>query len=165
MISFGQNLYLWRIFKGLTQQSLAGKAGIPRPNLSAIESGRREVSLPTLRALAAALGLEPGMLVNGVAPLNFKGLRFPRESLERIAKISLGGIIKGPCDPRERDIAIMLSGIIRNRVNAGKKVYRKTLKERKGYIANWLMLKAAVEPQALNNLLARLDKYGSKANR
>ena len=164
MVSFSENIYLWRIFRGLAQRELAGRAGIPRPNLSAIESGRRDVSLLTLRALAAALGVTPGVLINGIAPLDFKGSKLSRRSLEAIARISLGGVANF-AGLREKNIGMMLSGIIRNRINAERKIYRNVLKRSKGHTADWLMLKAALETQVLNSLLARLDKYESKANR
>src|SRR3989338_2141211 len=104
MIGFGQNLYLWRVFKGFSQEELAERSGIPRPNLSAIEKGKREVALPTLRALAVALGIEPGILVDGIGPVSFKDLDLSRGSLERIAEIGLGISRKPRRDNREAAI-------------------------------------------------------------
>ena len=72
MVSFAENLYLWRLQRGLSQEELAKKAGIPRPNLSAIESGKREPSLGTLRVLAWSLGTTSGALINGSPPIHFK---------------------------------------------------------------------------------------------
>lgn len=65
MIPFGQAVLLWRLHRGLTQQTLAVKARVPRSNLSAIERGKREVSLRTLRSLALALEVRPGVLADG----------------------------------------------------------------------------------------------------
>lgn len=158
MVSLGENIYLWRLFKGLTQKELAKKAGIPRPNLSAIESGKREVSLATLRALAVAFGITPGVIINGVAPIRFKKSLLSRQSLENISRASLGRS-KDFSAPWQKDISIMLSKVIKNRINACNKNYHSTLEERQDYIANWLMLKAGLETEALNNLLNRLDKY------
>ena len=68
MAPFGETVLLWRLQRGLTQKELARRAGVPRPNLSAIERGQLEVSLKTVRALALALGVRPGVLVDGIAP-------------------------------------------------------------------------------------------------
>lgn len=158
MVSLGENIYLWRLFKGLTQQQLAKKAGIPRPNLSAIESGKREVSLATLRALAVAFGITPGIIVNGVAPIQFKKSPLSRQSLESIAQASLGRN-RDFSVSWQKDISVMLSKVIKNRINACNKNYHSTFKKRQDYIANWLILKAGLETEVLNNLLSRLDKY------
>jgi transcriptional regulator with XRE-family HTH domain len=60
---FGETVLAWRLARGMTQAALARAACIPRPNLSAIERGDREVTLKTLRALALALEVRPGVLV------------------------------------------------------------------------------------------------------
>ena len=46
---------LWREHRGLTQEALAEVAGISKPYLSQIESGKRRGSVAVLRALAQAL--------------------------------------------------------------------------------------------------------------
>lgn len=46
---------LWREHRGLTQQELADKAGISKPYLSQIESGKRQGTVETLAAVARAL--------------------------------------------------------------------------------------------------------------
>lgn len=158
MVSFGENVYLWRIFRGLSQEELAKRTGIPRPNLSAIESGKREVSLATLRLLAMGLGVIPGVLVDGIAPMHFKRSNLSRELLENIVLASLGKL-KTPFNSKVTAISTMLSKIIRNRINAKKKIYKSSLGERHTYIINWLMLKEAVGRTTLDNLLTRLDKY------
>ena len=68
MSSFGRVLLLWRIHRGLTQADLAEKSGVPRPNLSRIETDKKDVSLQTLRLLAFALGVTPGTLADGIPP-------------------------------------------------------------------------------------------------
>jgi transcriptional regulator with XRE-family HTH domain len=84
----------------MTQVELAQKSGVSRPNLSAIERGAREVTLKTLRALAMALDVRPGMLVDGCAPDGFapdgcapKDERVPltRAALERVAEAAARG--------------------------------------------------------------------------
>lgn len=157
MVTFGENIYLWRAFRGLNQEELAKKADIPRPNLSAIEGGKREITLTTLRSLAAALDVSPGNLVNGTAPLYFNKAMFSRKSLENITQITLGKAVKFST-AQEKSISAMLSSIITNKINAEEKKYANTLKGRQSYIINWLMLKSAVGRETLNNLLSRLDK-------
>lgn len=157
MLGFGQNLYLWRVFKGFSQEELAKRSSIPRPNLSAIEKGKREVSLTTLRALAWALGIEPGVLVNGVLPVNFHEARLSRGSLEKIASISLGEV-RGTKGGEEEAIGAMLASVTKNRINARSRIYKRALKNRNNYTSQWLILKSAFDAPVLNNLLSRLDK-------
>lgn len=45
----------WREHRGLTQQELSERAGISKPYLSQIETGKRQGTLETLSALARAL--------------------------------------------------------------------------------------------------------------
>ncbi len=52
-----------RKFRGLTQESLAGLAGLSRPYLAEIETGKKEGSLAALKALAGALGVPVGILL------------------------------------------------------------------------------------------------------
>ncbi|HMF41326.1 MAG TPA: helix-turn-helix transcriptional regulator, partial [Polyangia bacterium] len=68
MQPFGETVLAWRLARGMTQAELGRAARIPRPNLSAIERGDREVTLKTLRALALALDVRPGVLADGIPP-------------------------------------------------------------------------------------------------
>jgi transcriptional regulator with XRE-family HTH domain len=45
MLPFGATVVAWRLARAMSQENLARAAGIPRPNLSAIERGEREVTL------------------------------------------------------------------------------------------------------------------------
>jgi putative molybdopterin biosynthesis protein len=82
----GVRLRLTRQARGLTQQQLAGMAGIARQTLSAIESGLSDPSLRNALALAHALGVEveelfepassaPSVVVRPIAPLGSPGAR------------------------------------------------------------------------------------------
>src|SRR6201987_610144 len=53
----GTRLRLARQARGLSQQQLAGVAGVPRQAVSALESGHSDPSLRVALALARALGL------------------------------------------------------------------------------------------------------------
>jgi transcriptional regulator with XRE-family HTH domain len=54
--------------KLLTQQELADRSGLTQTTISAIEVGKHEPRISTIRRLAAALGVEPEELVVGQEP-------------------------------------------------------------------------------------------------
>jgi transcriptional regulator with XRE-family HTH domain len=54
----GDLLRLARAKAGLTQAQLAGRAGVAQSLISAYENGHRQPTLPTLKRLLAAAGLE-----------------------------------------------------------------------------------------------------------
>lgn len=152
---------MWRLSKGLSQELLAAKAGIPRPNLSAIEKGGRNITVATLRALSFALGIRPGLLVDGIAPAGLnKGGNWPRELLENISRTSLGAtaLAVDKLNPKDKAVSGLLSKITKNRINAQKKIYKNTIKSRKDYINSWLMLKSGIGKEVVGNLLARQEK-------
>jgi DNA-binding XRE family transcriptional regulator len=54
----GENpIKVWREFRGLTQQQLADAAGISKPYLSQIETGKRKGTVDILSAIAKALNV------------------------------------------------------------------------------------------------------------
>jgi DNA-binding XRE family transcriptional regulator len=55
---------LWRIQRNLTQQELSRRVGISKPYLSQIETGKRQGTVETLRALARALEVPPDVLID-----------------------------------------------------------------------------------------------------
>jgi transcriptional regulator with XRE-family HTH domain len=116
-LPFGQNLLLWRCSCGLTQAELARRARLPQPNLSDIERGAREVSLRTLRALAVALDIRPGLLADGIPPPAGKEpARLGRSALERIAAAAAGrpaALRRG-----EQEVAQLLKPLVRQRIRA-----------------------------------------------
>jgi DNA-binding XRE family transcriptional regulator len=50
-------LRVYRDLRGLTQNDLAGRAGVNRVTVAEIETGRKQGSVSTLRKLAGALGV------------------------------------------------------------------------------------------------------------
>jgi len=108
----------WRLARGMTQAHLAHAARIPRPNLSAIERGDREVTLKTLRALALALDLRPGVLADGIPPVA-ANTPLSRARLERIARAAARG--DQAADPREAALAGHLRQALSARIGAGAK--------------------------------------------
>lgn len=85
MNHFSHNLKSWRLFRNLTQEQLSLKSGIPRPNLVAIEQGRRECTLTTLARLASALGVSPGSLLDRLPP-GRSSWSLNRHQIDRIAR-------------------------------------------------------------------------------
>lgn len=55
---------VWREHRGLTQQTLAGQAGISIPYLSQLETGKRKGSLEVLNAIARTLRVSLDDLVS-----------------------------------------------------------------------------------------------------
>ncbi|MEB2777457.1 helix-turn-helix transcriptional regulator [Algoriphagus sp. D3-2-R+10] len=55
---FGQRVKLLRKAKELSQEELAEKSGLNRPYISAIEQGKRNVSLEVIEKLAEALEIK-----------------------------------------------------------------------------------------------------------
>lgn len=99
---FGETVLAWRLVRGMTQAQLAQAAGVARPNLSAIERGGHDVTLRTLRALALALGIRPGFLVDGVAP-GAGSRAMGRVTLERVARAAARN--EALSDPRQAALA------------------------------------------------------------
>lgn len=149
-------MWLWRLKRGLTQDRLARRARIPRPNLSRIEQGGREVSLRTLRALAAALDIRPGLLVDGIPP---PGSGVPaalsRQALERVADRVVSG--KPLRSPEERKLADGVGHMIRPRaLAAGRRLGAKPIRGRRMKDAAWLELTASYPPEIVRSLVQRI---------
>lgn len=61
--AIGQRIVKIRKQKGLTQEDLAGEAGLDRSYLSEIESGYKNVSVRTLNKIAKALSVKISILL------------------------------------------------------------------------------------------------------
>ena len=152
---FGQILYLWRLERGLTQAELARRAGIPRPNLSAMERGRREVTLKTLRALALALGVRPGVLVDGVFPASEgRPPAFSRRALERIADaVARGRVLPSE---KERTLVDLIREVVRHRLPGSRGGFGQAHHGRRSVERAWLLLESKCPPPVLKSLLQRV---------
>ena len=152
-LPFGQTLQLWRLHRSLTQAQLATAARIPRPNLSAIERGKREVSLSTLRALAAALDVRPGALVDGQPPITpIDPSAVSRQALERIADaVALGRPLH---DAREQELAGWLRAVM---VPPGQQASRHRRWPVRAGLKAWLNLQASCPVDVLRTLIRRID--------
>lgn len=156
MNPFGQTVLLWRRTRGLTQAELAKQARIARPNLSAIERGKREVSLRTLRALALGLGVRPGVLVDGISPqaLGRKPARLSRQAFERVAD----GVVRGTpvSDARERALVDVLRRITAHPALASRKQWSRPRRGKRMTQMAWLVLESGYPSEVVRSLLQRI---------
>ena len=156
MLVFGQAVKIWRVERELSQAELARRAGLSRPNLSAIERGRRDVTLGTLRSLAVALEVTPGTLADGIPPaLPGDTASLSRQALERIAD----GVVRDrPVrNELERTLVELLCHVTKARRRlafGGGGLPR--VGSRAEAIA-WLWLKASCPAPVLRTLLERID--------
>jgi len=66
----GKKVRVLREARSLTQEKLAEDIGIPQSNLSAVEAGKRGLSIAALRRLAKALGTTIDDLLTEEVPLS-----------------------------------------------------------------------------------------------
>lgn len=59
---FSSNLKKYRILIGMSQESFAERAGLHRTYISAVERGKRSISLDNIQKIADALGIETYLL-------------------------------------------------------------------------------------------------------
>ncbi len=59
---FSKNVKTYRMQLGLSQEHLAEKAGLHRTYISAIECGKRSISLDNIQKIADALKIETNLL-------------------------------------------------------------------------------------------------------
>lgn len=152
----GQTIYLWRLHRRATQARVAEDAGISRPNLSAIEQGARDLTVQTLRRIAAALGVSPGTLVDGLGPAADAGaLSADRHAVDRIARLAAGERVRASIS--ERKIAYALASILKSKTGwkGVKRLGRRTAREENETVAR---LKAELGPEVFRHLLSRVEK-------
>lgn len=65
---FAQNLREYRHSIGLSQEAFAERAGLHRTYISAIECGKRSISLENIQKIADALGIESYLLLKKIDP-------------------------------------------------------------------------------------------------
>jgi transcriptional regulator with XRE-family HTH domain len=154
MSPFGETVLAWRLARGMTQAALARAADVPRPNLSAIERGDREVTLRTLRALALALDVRPGALVDGEMP-NAGAPPLTRAQMERIARATVSGAPLA--DPRESTLCRQLSAALAGQLEDCRTAGR--ARRRTGGRASdraYFLLRTSEEPAVVASLVNRV---------
>jgi transcriptional regulator with XRE-family HTH domain len=154
MHPFGETVLAWRLARGLTQAELALAARIPRPNLSAIERGDREVTLKTLRALALALDIRPGALVDGTMP-DGGAPPLTRQSMERVARAAAddGSLT----NRRESVLSQRLRAALSARMKMAGAGPRRPAGSREKDRA-YFLLRTTEEPQTLASLFTRVSE-------
>jgi transcriptional regulator with XRE-family HTH domain len=154
MIPFGENILLWRLHRSLSQEQLARLSGLPRPNVSDIEKGKRDVTLSTVRSLAKALDVPPGTLVNGEPPGfgNRKG-DLSREGMERIARSVVHG--SPPGDPAEHQAYVLLKEILQCGLSSTRNHQGKLPMPGRKSTRAWLYLRALFSIETINSLINR----------
>lgn len=158
MTPFGQTVFLWRRHRGLTQEALARRARLSRPNLSAVERGRREISLGTLRALALALDIRPGVLADGVPPAGAEQPPAPlsRGTLERIADaVAFGRPVAGA---DERQVSAALRTLLGHRMAAMRRRGGRPRASQRAALAAWMALKSRYTRAAIQGLADRVGE-------
>jgi len=151
MLPFGETVLAWRLARALTQADLARAARIPRPNLSAIERGDREVTLKTLRALALALDVRPGVLADGIPPVAAKRA-LSRTRLERIARAAARGARAG--DAREAALAGHLRQALSARIGVESK--RRPRRSLAAADRAYFLLRTSESPAVVSSLVDRV---------
>lgn len=159
MVLFGQAVYLWRMERGLTQGELARAAGVPRPALSALERGRLEPTLKTIRRLAHGLRVRPGLLVDGEPPRAAALPRLSRARLERLAGALCGEPVSLNRD--EKTLVPMLTEILRPRLRlAGIPVASRGSARR--LRRSWLFVSEWIPSAELAGLVSRIEKHAQR---
>ena len=155
MLPFHQTVWSWRLHRGLTQAALAKQTGVTRPNLSAIEQGKREVSLKTLRALAAGLGVRPGILADGIPPGSSSGESAPvlRATLERIANAVA---FNRQTKPDEQAAVDALRTLLGPRMRAARGRLGRPRISRRAVLAAWVKLTGLYGRPAIQTLADRV---------
>ena len=154
-MSFNETVRLWRLERRLTQAELARRTRVPRPNLSAIERGKRDVSLSTLRALAVGLEVRPGVLADGIPPQGTaRPVVWSRSTLERLADaVASRQRLRAP---EERRIVEWARVLVSSRAHVAQPSARRTRHSPRAADLAWVRLQAACPPEALRSLLERV---------
>jgi transcriptional regulator with XRE-family HTH domain len=63
---FGQRVRTRRVELGLSQETLAQRAGLHRTYVGSLERGERNVALINILRLGRALGVDAGSLISGI---------------------------------------------------------------------------------------------------
>lgn len=107
------NLRRLRARAGLTQREVARRAMVTRPNLSAIESGRRDLTVGTLLRLGRALGADPADLLRPHPPEGREPGRFRADAIARAVISGSRGL-----PPGDRSLADALAASCRPALEA-----------------------------------------------
>lgn len=96
---FSSNLYRYRKQRGFTQAQLADSAGLHRTYISAVERGKRNISIDNIEKIALTLKVDAYLLF-----VDTENQQIPIVGNERKDHISSkGGIANGPGSDRAKN--------------------------------------------------------------
>jgi transcriptional regulator with XRE-family HTH domain len=160
MLPLGRTIRLWRIERRLSQEELARKSGIARPNLSMIEQGARDCTVGTLRRVAQALGVRPGMLADGIAPGGARRKRWTRENLDGMARHAAGFPVA--LSKNEREAAELVRSLVVKKLGSkGIRLTGRRPKTRTKDRDRLLAARSKFSAPELANLVARIEKLST----
>jgi transcriptional regulator with XRE-family HTH domain len=148
----------------MSQAQLAQAARMSRPNLSAVERGDREVTLRTLRQLALALDVRPGVLADGIAPAA-AARPLGRLALERIAGAAARRVAPTGGESRDRAGEARLTALLTRAAAArlasvaappGRGRRSASRGPSRGGDRAYLLLKSATSSETVGTLVDRL---------
>ncbi len=129
--------------KGMSQLELAQKAMIPQSNLSDIESGKRDLTVTTLRNIARALNVSAAALVED-GP-DEPSVILTRQRVERIADAVFAD---KKLSPQEQEIVRCLRVVCSE--YAVRRISGRAVRQA------WAELRAAVDPAGIKVLLQKV---------
>ena len=156
MHDFGPRLAAWRLSKGLTQAELALKAGIPRPNLSALEQSKRDITLQTLNKLVQALGLSVSQVLEKRPPAPFD--QTDRHQIDAVARALVSG--ERPFSDAINQMVDRLAAIIKSRLQAHQVPgYRNVAHISSDGTQSWRVLQSWLGSSLIDRILGRVTKF------
>lgn len=152
-MDFPAHLKSWRVARGLSQAALAERAGIFRPNLIDLESGKRDCTLKTLERLARALEISPGRLLDSLpeAPAHLN-----RHQVDALAR----GLLKPetPLSPELEPLRELIGPLVFPILRAAGIEDPAKAKSRK---RNMPLLRGKLDQQTLDQIVRRVSKLAA----
>ena len=143
-MDIGQNLYIARTRKGMTQAALAAATGIPQGNICNAERGRRDITMATFLRICYALDIKPHEVFLE-AETRGAPLSLTRDRVERMAGYAAGG--GGRLTPAEKRAADLIKSILT--------AQKAPLSDRQIRL-NWLALKRLMDAKGIDLLCQRV---------
>ena len=154
-MDFPAHLKSWRVAKGLSQADLAVRAGIFRPNLVDLESGKRDCTLRTLERIAGALNISPGRLLDSLPE---EPKKLGRHQLDALAR----GLMKPEksLPPDLNSLRVLIAPIVLPILRAaGVEVSVRMKKTRSKKIVP--LLRGKIDKQTLEQVIRRVNKLAA----
>ena len=153
MLDIGQNITSERLKKGLTQAFLARAAGVSQPNLSAIEKGKRDMTVCTLKRISQALGTSASQLLGEEGSGSTRPFVLGRSRIERIARLVVRPVALG--DGQEERVAYHFRQVL-PAPGARRRPAKQTLR-------SWLELRRLLDQNQINSVLGRIRDAQQRA--